>query len=202
MMLRRRFEALLRQALERASSLPDTSAAKYVVASRHGDYSRLMRLLEALAQDQALSPTDFSLSVHNALAGVLSIAKGNVVGHTAIAGGPETFLAGLTESLVCLAAEPQQPVILLFYDEPLPEIYRPVVTADATEPFVLGIAMNAAPEPPPRTQQPFRAASQEGNGLTESDVTQAQAFLRFLLTPDAVSETITGNRFGWQLSRG
>lgn len=42
--------------------------------SRHGELERNYRIVHALATEQALSPTDFALSVHNSSVGNLTIA--------------------------------------------------------------------------------------------------------------------------------
>lgn len=42
--------------------------------SRHGELERNYRILHALAMEQAVSPTDFALSVHNSAVGNLTIA--------------------------------------------------------------------------------------------------------------------------------
>lgn len=42
--------------------------------SRHGELERNYRILHALAMEQAISPTDFALSVHNSAVGNLTIA--------------------------------------------------------------------------------------------------------------------------------
>src|SRR5215471_20708496 len=56
--------------------------SRYVLASRHGEFSRTLTILAALATGELPSPADFSMSVHNALAGLLSIHTGNMLGHT------------------------------------------------------------------------------------------------------------------------
>ena len=69
----------------------DSRHARIVFCSRHGEFSRTLALLQALAADEPLSPADFSLSVHNALLGLLSIAWKNSAGHSSIAAGPDSF---------------------------------------------------------------------------------------------------------------
>jgi hypothetical protein len=97
--------------------------ARFVFATRHGEFSRTLSLLRTLAADEPVSPADFSLSVHNALAGLLSIASKNQEGHTSLAAAGDTFACGLLEAAATLAASPKQPVLLVYYDEPLPPPY-------------------------------------------------------------------------------
>ena len=99
-MMRRRMTPLGRQAIELfyASIAGQNQNIPWVVSCRHGDITRRQRLLESLANNEMLSPTDFSMSVHNALLGVFSIATANKQMHTAIAGGNESFELGLLEA--------------------------------------------------------------------------------------------------------
>ena len=48
-----------------------------VYASRHGETTRNFALLSDTAEQQPLSPTQFSLSVHNAIIGLWSIFQGD-----------------------------------------------------------------------------------------------------------------------------
>jgi len=52
-------------------------ALPLVFVSRHGETPRTLAILEELARGEPLSPTAFSLSVHNAPAGLWSIARGD-----------------------------------------------------------------------------------------------------------------------------
>lgn len=58
-----------------------------VFVSRHGELARSMTLLQALANGQALSPTDFSMSVHNTAAGLCSIQGKAAIPMTSLAAG-------------------------------------------------------------------------------------------------------------------
>ncbi len=110
LLLRRRIGGLGQQALRAAWSLPDSAAARLIFASRHGEFGRTLSILDALAKGEEISPADFTLSVHHALAGLLSIARGNRHGHTTIAAGRESFGFGLLEALSCLVEKPAEPV--------------------------------------------------------------------------------------------
>ncbi len=69
-----------------------------VLASRYGAMTNTLELLKLINQSETLSPTGFSLSVHNAAVGVGSQLTANRGGHTAIAAGERTLAEGLTES--------------------------------------------------------------------------------------------------------
>src|SRR5262249_61026398 len=88
LMPRRRRTALGQKMI--ASALACGEAAltgRYVLASRHGEFSRTLGILRSLAARELPSPAEFSMSVHNGLAGLLSIHSGNTRGHTALAAG-------------------------------------------------------------------------------------------------------------------
>ena len=122
-MLRRRAGRLGRLALEAAYGICSAQEVlPAVFCSRHGDTHRTYEMLEAMARGEELSPTAFSLSVHNMVGALFSIAKQSLLPVTAIAGGAESATAGLLEACGLLA-DGSPEVLLVMYDEPLPEAY-------------------------------------------------------------------------------
>jgi hypothetical protein len=121
--LRRRAGRNDRLGLEGAYALaPQGQDRPSVFASRHGQVARSAVLLEALAQGTPLSPMDFSLSVHNATAGLFSIARGDRSASSSLAAGGEELCAGLLEAAgQVLEGAPQ--VLLSAHDEPPPALY-------------------------------------------------------------------------------
>lgn len=119
-MLRRRAGLSDRLALELACGLVDRDAqVPCVFASRHGQIVRSVGLLEDLARGVPLSPMDFSVSVHNATAGLFSIARGDRSPATALAGGRESFSAAVLEAQAMLL-EGVEKVLLVYHDETPP----------------------------------------------------------------------------------
>jgi hypothetical protein len=124
-MLRRRAGRLGRMALETAyASTGGQEVIPTIFCSRHGDVGRTCEMLMALARNEVLSPTAFSLSVHNAIGGLFSIATSSNVPVTAIAGGRASVAGGIIEACGQLA-DGEREVLLVVYDEPLPVIYQP-----------------------------------------------------------------------------
>jgi hypothetical protein len=120
-MLRRRAGFLGKMALEVAyACLDGRSDVPTVFCSRHGEVSRAVDLLGELAKGEALSPTAFGLAVHNASAGLLSIARADRANHIALAGACATVEHGVVEACGLLADGAAQ-VLLVAYDCPLPE---------------------------------------------------------------------------------
>ncbi|RYY73826.1 MAG: 3-oxoacyl-ACP synthase [Gammaproteobacteria bacterium] len=122
-MLRRRLSPAARMAMSVMMPLAETHGAMPLVyVSRHGDLHRTLQLLKDLANSELLSPTAFSLSVHNATAGLFSIQQGLTKNITAISCGDQELIPAMLEALgQCNAQEPK--VMCVFCDEPPPNIY-------------------------------------------------------------------------------
>jgi len=103
--------------------LREEPAAEIILCSRYGNVEALESLLRSISAREPLSPMTFSLSVHNAAAGLVEQIRGDHTGHTALAAGRDTLTAGLIEAYACLATAPGRPIALVFGDWPLPEIY-------------------------------------------------------------------------------
>lgn len=193
-LLRRRVSPLGQAALRAAWSLPDTLTSRIIVASRHGEFGRTLSILDTLAVGE-VSPADFTLSVHHALVGLLSIAATNRQGHTAIAAGSESLGLGFVEALACLDESPNESVTLLYYDEGLPSPFNDFDEAPGHAP--LAAAFTLAKDGP-GGMLGFTPISQPSGALDCS--IQALAFLRFLLAEQA-ELSWCGERFRWQWRR-
>ena len=122
-MLRRRTGLLGKMALEVAyRCLGRELDVPAVFCSRHGEAVRSVDLLTDLAKATPLSPTSFSLSVHNATAGLFSIARGDHANSIALAAGQSGVEHGVIEACGLLA-EGEPRVLLVVYDCPLPAVY-------------------------------------------------------------------------------
>lgn len=121
MMIKRRLTALGRQAIELLYQANDQKKPiPWVIASRHADTLRKTRLLTCLAKKELVSPTDFGMSVHNAIIGTFSIATKNKEMHTAVSGSENTFESGLLEAYA-LQKDKKSTVGYLYYDTFLPD---------------------------------------------------------------------------------
>jgi len=123
-LLRRRLSPLGRAMLHCAGRVAEgLGPLPSVFASRHGEVARSLPILEDLARGLPSSPTQFSMNVHNAVAGVWSIARQDPSPSVSVAAGPETFGLGLLEAFALHVAEPDQPVLFVYGDEPLPAAF-------------------------------------------------------------------------------
>ncbi len=138
-MLRRRFNTLGKCAMGAALPLVSGIAAiPSIFASRHGDTEMSFSLLEGIGRDQPLSPTSFSLAVHNAVSGLFSIARKDTSAVTSIAAMEGLVLQTLFEALGQLQSTDR--VLCVIYDMPLPELYQ-TCRNEPVEPFPYAIAM-------------------------------------------------------------
>jgi hypothetical protein len=189
-LLRRRVGQVGQKALKAAWGLPRVRDARYVFASRHGEFERTTGLLRAVVGGEPPSPADFSLSVHNALTGLLSIAAGNRAGHTAIAAGTDSFCYGLLEAAACIAEAPSKPVILVSYDAPLIPPYDELIAP--SEPLAVVLSLSAAASG--AWCIGLSTAAHDQQALP--DPSPARTFLRFLLRGEG-SARAAGTRLTW-----
>ena len=124
-LLRRRAGQLGKMALEVAyACLGEARHIPIVFCSRHGEVARAVDLLSSLAQGEALSPTAFGMAVHNASAGLFSIARVDQANQLALAAGSASVEAAVIEACALLADGASQ-VLLLAADSPLPQPFAP-----------------------------------------------------------------------------
>lgn len=189
---RRRLSPLGRNALGAASTLPALDTARYIFSSRHGEFSRTQTILHTIAAAEALSPTDFSMSVHHALTGILSIIHHNHAGHTAIAAGAESLCFAMIEAAACMAENPAQPVLLLHYDDALADEYA---AFDSGAPAaILALLLQANGE----NSLTFMMAEKPA---APASTTPAALALWQFLDGDAAQSVFNGPTHSWQWSR-
>lgn len=122
-MLRRRLNPLGRAAAQVAWQChPEALGIPVVLASGYGDAQRCLHLLKEFAATEAASPTDFALSVHNAIGAMYSIARSDTAAYSSVAAGPASAAAGLVEA-AGLLADGAPAVLVVCYEAPLPAEY-------------------------------------------------------------------------------
>jgi len=196
-MLRRRISKVGQMAFRASYALSEQRTARFIFCSRHGEFDRTLRILRSLIAREPTSPTDFTLSVHNALAGLLSIAWGNTAGHTAIAAGADSFGYGLMEALACLKAESGAPVMLVYYDDLLPPPYDEI-TENVEN--CLAVALLLEPSRGDGDDLMFDFTSSAGASTPRRVGAQALDFLRFMLS-DEGERCSLGERAQWRWRR-
>lgn len=92
-----------------------------VCSSIHGEIQRTADILNEIGAHNGVSPTAFSLSVHNAIAGQLSIALKNCAPIVAVAPAQQGLLPALLEAIGLLNDSADEVMVALF-DEPVPNL--------------------------------------------------------------------------------
>nr|WP_255494740.1 beta-ketoacyl synthase chain length factor [Luteibacter sp. Sphag1AF] len=118
-MQRRRLSRLARITMDVAWPLcADDEQLPFVFASRHGETPRTFALLEDIGRDQPLSPTQFGLSVHNAIAGQWSILRGQKGESVALAGEGDTFEHAMLEAAALLHEGAPSALVVMAEEQP------------------------------------------------------------------------------------
>lgn len=124
-MMRRRMSSLSKLAVQTSLELLSEHHVDYLVfASRHGELARSAKLIEDILAGEEASPMAFSQSVHNTAAGLATIASKKPIPLTSIAAGDNTFQSAILEAWLHLASHPQDKVMVIDFDEPVPEVYH------------------------------------------------------------------------------
>jgi len=193
MMTARRLSSGSKLAVECGLSMLQKHAIDAVLyTSRHGELERNYRILEALATNQAVSPTDFALSVHNSAVGNLTIAAKQPVVSSSLAAGKDTFQQGLCEVISLLQAGYQR-VLMVDFDGTLPAFYRTSVPAEMpTWAYACAMVFEAG--------ETLSCNTQPGGSEAESGLPQSLTFLRHYLNNDR-QFAIEGEVAQWRWSR-
>jgi hypothetical protein len=133
-LLRRRCGSLARIMLTTAFDCCDAAEiaeVNAVFASRHGNLNESIDLLDRLAFGKPLSPTRFSHTVHNAQAGLFSIASENRLASSSVAAQGDSFSCGYLEALTLLERYPERSVLLVVGDVPLAPVFARLVDEPA-----------------------------------------------------------------------
>ena len=194
-MLRRRAGFLGKMALEVAyECLGGRTGIPTVFCSRHGEVARAVDLLGELARGEALSPTAFGLAVHNASAGLFSIARADRANHIALAAGPATIEHGVLEACG-LIADGAPEVLLVAYDAPLPGVLAHFEDCDE-QPYAWAWLMTA-PDLDPITLV-LAPAGEAPTAAQRSSMPAGLALLQFQRTGAALHQHDCGaQRWRW-----
>ena len=122
-MLRRRLSPLAKIVFCAANQcIDENTCLPTVFSSTHGELAKSFGMMEMIEAGEEISPTAFSLSVHNAIAGLFSMAHHNNTQSTVVAPGEEGMAPAFIEALGLLKEGAEQ-VLVVLYDEPLVAFY-------------------------------------------------------------------------------
>ncbi len=101
-----------------------------VFFSCHGESQYYFEMLDGIAAREDVSPSRFSLCVHNAIAGLSSLHSTSFQPYVSLSGGTEGLFAAFLEAAGLLLEAPQ--VLVVCYEQPLPEAYRAYLATSKT----------------------------------------------------------------------
>jgi hypothetical protein len=146
-MVRRRMSALSQLAVQTALQLleqhPDINYL--VFASRHGELPRTVQLLQSILNKEDPSPTAFSQSVHNTASGLTTIIAQKPVPVTSIAARENSFHQAMVEAYAYLEDAPNHKVLVIDFDDQLPETYQQYISEDF-EAYAVGLVLSSGQE--------------------------------------------------------
>ncbi len=162
-MQRRRLSRLARMVFAVATPLATgRPPMPLVYASRHGETARTFAILNDLANGEPMSPTQFSLSVHNAIIGLWSIQQQDTSEMTSLAAEGDGLEHAVLEASLLLA-EGAPAVLVVIAEDETPGVYAPWIS-DVPFPYAVALllkpgctwqlSLETADQQRPRTQRP------------------------------------------------
>ncbi len=193
-MQKRRLSAFNKMALHCAYEAGRNDGEIAVVfSSRHGDLHKTSALLDSLAKNDSLSPTAFSMSVHNASAGLLSIFTGNRCASNTVSAGRDSFLMALVDAYARINSGACDKVLVVHCDQALPLDYlcfQDEQQIDHAVAFVMSKDDGTAVT--------LNIEQQHERSHKELNVPQSLAFIDALFN-GAAKITIPGSQNDWRL---
>jgi hypothetical protein len=147
-----------------------------IFASRYGEWTQTLKLLQSISSNEEVSPAGFSMSVHNTAAGIYSILAKNTESYTAIAGCSATFAATMLEAIGRL--QTQKHVLVVIAEEAIPEIYSKLFPKSIM-PYAIGLLIGRQDDPKSIATFKINFGSNKTNDIEALD------FLKWLLQKNA-----------------
>lgn len=131
-MQRRRLSPFAKISLHCALAAADgyLDSVPCVFASRHGDLQKTSQLISDVAAKEVLSPTNFGLSVHNAVGGLFSIYTANKEPLTAISAGEDTFFIAILDAVSKLYSNNYKRILVVYTENIVPEMYQQFISQE------------------------------------------------------------------------
>jgi len=122
---RRRSSRLTKMALAAALNVVASESVDYsIFCSQHGEIVRTRNILSSISRGSEISPAAFSQSVHNTSSGLFTIIAATNAPSTSMASGANSFAYGWMEAQAYLACNPMHRVMLVDFDEVIPDEYQ------------------------------------------------------------------------------
>lgn len=195
-MVRRKLNTLGRACVSLILKLaPENSDIPIVYCSQHGDIERTMHVLHEITDGEPVSPMHFSLAVHNAICGVLSIQTGNMASISALSAGQQGLVPVLLEALGIIESGEKQ-VICVICDMTIPEFYQDS-NAQPDEPYAVAFMLSSEEGVALELHQAALDVHDESTSSTSLGAIDLIDFLE----SDRNLHKISHNNAVWQLSK-
>lgn len=175
------------------------SKGPVIFSSLMGEIHRTQGILESIARDEPVSPAAFSLSVHNAIAGLWSMLRDNTAPMLALSPPVGSPVPGLIEASGMLLEGQPDGVTVVFFEEDFPAFYHPFTTGPAAA-FALALHLQAPDEVPDEHMIALQLQRQE-SALDCPDWLSALDLLP-LLRGDQEDVLLREPGATWKLERG
>jgi hypothetical protein len=191
--LQRRLSILGRAVFNAAGGFIDSEKTLPVVfSSAHGEVNQTLKMLKSIQKSEGVSPTAFSLSVHNAISGLFSIACANHEEITVIAPGQDGIAPAFIEALGLLR-EQHKEVLMVLYDEPLSDFY-PSLSFALKAPAICALALKVSLT---GNGLPLRFCRSPAKRDDNEHALQIFSLLKFLVAEDK-SLMLGNHRHSWE----
>jgi hypothetical protein len=160
-----------------------------------GEIHRTQGILQDIASEQAVSPTAFSLAVHNSIGGLWSLVHGIHAPMNAISSSYGSPVAGLIEAAGILCESRYPAVNLVFYEENFPYFYSPFFSGPRA-PSALALRLVPSQNASENCDQITLAPT---NSQADSTMIADPLTLLPLLVRLSTEITLLENQASWQL---
>ncbi|MGZ5009775.1 MAG: beta-ketoacyl synthase chain length factor [Methylobacter sp.] len=192
--LQRRLSLLARAVFHAADDCIDSDKPLPIIfSSAHGEVNKSLEMLQSMQKGEDVSPTAFSLSVHNAISGLFSMAYGCHQEITVIAPGQDGIAPAFIEALGLLQERHTDEVLIILYDEPLSDFY-PSLPFVLNAPAVCALALKISLTGSGLALQLNRSSAHRDDG---EHALQIFSFIKFLVT-DKKTLALGNHRHSWE----
>jgi hypothetical protein len=164
-----------------------------IFSSAHGEVNKSLEMLQSMQKGEEVSPTAFSLSVHNAISGLFSMAYGCHREITVIAPGQDGIAPAFIEALGLLQEGHADEVLIVLYDEPLSDFY-PSLPFALNAPAICALALKISLTGSGLPLQFNRSPAHRDDG---EHALQIFSFIKFLVA-DIKSLALGNHRHSWE----
>jgi len=192
--LQRRLSPLARAVFNAADSCIDSEKSLPIIfSSAHGEVNKSLAMLKSMQKGEEVSPTAFSLSVHNAISGLFSMAYGNHQEITVIAPGQDGIAPAFIEALGLLQEGHADEVLIVLYDEPLSDFY-PSLPFALNAPAICALALKVSLTGSGLALQFNNSSAHRDDG---EHALQIFSFIKFLVA-DKQTLALGNHRHSWE----